>query len=233
MRFHQALATALLVFAISCSSAPKRASDSISLSQAKEWLGRYCSKGPRDLSGSLVFQANTPELKGQHPGSIRMEKSGAFVLESTHILGGTLLRLTSDGKTFDLMVPSKPAANRSGMTRYLGLDLSILQGLLSGDLPCPSAWKSAEIEVSGPEIRISTRSWIWVFSRAEGRGSDSVPERDDRIPFGIDLIPVERGNGRSKIELRIDSWDRSRSYAKKVRIHSSEGDLKWTWRHRD
>jgi hypothetical protein len=186
------VASALLLMLIasstwSCSTAPKRAGESLSISQAREWLAQYCSKGPRGLSGSLVFLANTPEFKGQHPGSVRMEKSGAFVLEATHILGGTLLRITSDGRTFDLVAPSKPKANRTGMTQYLGIELPILQGLLSGDLPCPAEWKTAEIAVEGSEIRVATRSWIWSFSRAV--------EQDDRIPFGIDLIPAKRTRG--------------------------------------
>lgn len=212
------------MLASSCSTAPKRAHDTLTLPRAKEWLEHYCSKGPRALSGSLVFQANTPEFKGQHPGSIRIDKSGAFVLEATHILGGTLLRISSDGRTFDLLAPSKPKANRSGITRYLGLDLPILQGLLAGDLPCPTDWKSADIRVEGAEIRVATRAWIWLFSRTEEEG---------RVPFGIDLIPVDPAKERGRIELRIDTWDRAKSYAKKVRIHSAEGDLKWTWRNRD
>jgi hypothetical protein len=158
-----------------------------------------------------------------------MEKSGAFVLEATHILGGTLLRITSDGRTFDLVAPSKPKANRTGMTRYLGIELPILQGLLAGDLPCPAEWKTAGIAVEGSEIRVATRSWIWSFSRAV--------EQDDRIPFGIDLIPAtaDAGSGgmRPRIELRIESWDRKKGFARKVKIHAPEGDLKWTWRSRE
>lgn len=213
----------------SCSSAPTRAQDTISVSQAREWLAQYCSKGPRELSGSLVFLANTPEFKGQHPGSVRMEKSGAFVLEATHILGGTLLRITSDGKTLDLVAPSRPKTNRSGITRYLGIELPILQGLLAGDLPCPTEWKTSEIAVEGSEIRLATPSWIWSFSRAV--------EQDDRIPFGIDLIPSKENPGRDevkpRIELRIESWDRKKGFARKVKIHTPEGDLKWTWRSRE
>jgi hypothetical protein len=222
-----------LVFAASCSTAPQRAQDTLSVSQAKEWLARYCFKGPRELSGSLVFQANTPEFKGQHPGSVRMERTGAFVLEATHILGGTLLRIHSDGKTFDLVAPSKPKVNRSGITRYLGLDVPILQGLLAGDLPCPSDWRSAEVEVEGAEIRILSRPWIWSFTRAMSAGSEKPVDQVDRVPFGIDLTPVEPAKSRGRIELRIETWDRSKNLAKKVRIHSEEGDLKWTWRNRD
>jgi hypothetical protein len=38
---------------------------------------------------------------------------------------------------------------------------------------------------------------------------------------------------RPRIELRIESWDRKKGFARKVKIHAPEGDLKWTWRSRE
>jgi hypothetical protein len=54
----------------------------------------------------------------------------------------------------------------------------------------------------------------------------------ERVPFGLDLIPARGANPKSKIELRFEEWDAKRNFAKKVKIHTEEGDLKWVWRER-
>ena len=206
-----------------CASTPVRDEGGVTLEEAKTWLSRYCSKGPRDLSGSLVFKAKTKEFKGQHPGNLRFDPGGGFSLEVTHILGGTLMRLTSDGHTFSIETPTKPKFNRSQETRYLGIELPILRGLLLGDLPCP--WpgvNSDPIEVSGSTIRLPSGPWVWIFSRTEIQGK--------KVPYEVELSP--RSGGGSMFVLRIEEWDSEAHFAKKVRLTTPEGELRWIWRSR-
>jgi hypothetical protein len=224
MQFHSVRLVILLVlFLTSCSTAPKRDEGAVSPEEARAWLGRYCSKGPRALNGSLIFKAKTKEFKGQHPGSLRFEPGGGFTLEVTHILGGTLMRLTSDGRTYSLEIPTKPRFNRKDEARYLGIELPILRGLLLGDLPCPYPGLNAEpAEVSGSTIRLKVGPWIWVFSRA------MVAE--EKLPFEVELLPAE--GGPAVFVLSIEEWDQQANYAKKVKLTTPEGELKWVWRNR-
>jgi hypothetical protein len=224
MRFLSVRLVILLVlFLTSCSTAPKRDEGAVSAEEARAWLGRYCSKGPRALNGSLIFKAKTKEFKGQHPGSLRFEPGGGFTLEVTHILGGTLMRLTSDGRTYSLEIPTKPRFNRKDEARYLGIDLPILRGLLLGDLPCPYPGVNAEpVEVSGATIRLKVGPWIWVFSRAE--------VEEEKLPFEVELLPAE--GGPAVFVLSIEEWDQQANYAKKVKLTTPEGELKWVWRNR-
>ncbi len=213
----------LVLVLASCSTAPKRDEGSVSIDEARAWLGRYCSKGPRALNGSLVFKAKTKEFKGQHPGNLRFEPEGGFTLEVTHILGGTILRLTSDGRTFSLEIPTKPHFNRKDETRYLGIDLPILRGLLLGDLPCPVPGVNAgPVEVAGSTIRVNVGPWIWVFSRALGEV--------EKLPYEVELLPA--GGGSAVFVLSIEEWDQKLNYAKKVKLVTPEGELKWVWRSR-
>ncbi len=213
----------MILFVTSCSTAPKRDEGAVSLEEARTWLGRYCSKGPRALNGSLVFKAKTKEFKGQHPGNLRFEPEGGFTFEVTHILGGTLMRLTSDGRTYSLEIPTKPRFNRKDETRYLGIELPILRGLLLGDLPCPIPGVNAEtVEVAGSTIRLKVGPWIWVFSRTQAA--------DEKLPFEVELLPAE--GGAAVFVLSIEEWDRKLNYAKKVKLVTPEGELKWVWRSR-
>jgi hypothetical protein len=216
-----ALLCVLLVPA--CSTVPIRDESAVSVEEARAWLSRFCSKGPRAMNGSLVFKAKTREFKGQHPGNLRFEPGGGFTLEVTHILGGTLMRLTSDGLTYALEIPAKPRLNRKEETRYLGIELPILRGLLLGDLPCPLSGKDAEsVEVSGATIRLSSGPWIWVYSRTSRGG--------EKVPFQVELLPAE--GGVASFVLSIEEWDSGRSFAPKAKLTTPEGELKWVWRSR-
>ncbi len=199
-----------------CSSAPKISKTSLSDREATEWLHRYCSPGPRGIGGELVMKANTKEFKGQYPASLRIEKNGQFTLETTNILGGTILRMTSDGKTIDLLVPSKPKYNRNGITNYLGLDLSILSQLLMGDLPCPKEKSQMKIEADG---------WVWTFEKAVAEAQG--------VPVKVTLLPQGESDQKHRIELLIEEWDQEHHFAKKVTVRGPEGELKWAWRSRN
>jgi len=214
----------LSILAGACATAPKPDSAALSSAEASGWLERYCSKGPRDLSGSLVVHANTREFKGQHPASLRFDPKGGFVLEVTNILGGTMLRLRSDGASFEVEAPAKPEYSRKGVTRYMGIEASVLTQLLLGDLPCPAERTKGAPKVEGASVRITTVPWIWSYTRAV--------VKDQRVPYGLELIPAGKADPASRIELRIEDWDRERNFARKVRVHTAEGDLRWTWRER-
>ena len=214
----------LSLFAGACATAPKPDSTALSGSEAASWLDRYCSKGPRDLEGSLVVHANTREFKGQHPASLRFDPKGGFILEVTNILGGTMLRLRSDGTAFEVEAPAKPEYSRKGVTRYMGIEAPVLTQLLMGDLPCPDERKKVAPKVEGSSVRITTAPWIWSYTRAL--------VRDQRVPYGLDLIAAGKDDSSTRIELKIEEWDRERNFAKKVKVHTAEGDLKWSWRER-
>ena len=201
-----------------CSSTPKVSTASVSEAEAKAWFQQYCSKGMRDLGGNLVIKANTKEFKGQFPASVHIEKSGAFQLEVTNIIGGTLLRLTSDSKNLEILVPSKPEYNQKGVTHYLGIELPILTALLLGDIPCPKG--------NGQNRMIfQTATWKWSFQK-----SDLV---SGGIPVEITLTAKDKSGLPIQIELKVDEWNSSQNFAKKVTVTSPEGELKWTWRSRN
>jgi len=172
-----------------------------------------------------VVRANTQEFKGQYPANLRFEQSGGFVLEVTHILGGTILRLTSDGHEMETVVPPKPRFNRKHITHYLGLDLPILSELLLGDLPCPDDWKTGGVRVMGNQMQIMTNQWRWNFEKSD--------EASGSVPVKIVLEPVGMTDPKLRIELQIEEWDQVAHYAKKVSVKGPEGDLKWTWRNRE
>ncbi len=214
----------LSCFAAACATAPKPDDSVLSSSEARTWLERYCSRGARAISGNLIVRANTREFKGQHPASVRFEPNGSFVLEVTHLLGGTLLRLKGEGETFDIEAPSKPEANRKGVSRYLGIEVPVLGGLLLGDLPCPAGWRDATPRIDGAKILLESGPWRWSYSRAL--------DHAERIPYAIELTPRGLPDPESRIELSIDDWDREAGFARKVRVRTGEGELKWTWRNR-
>ncbi len=214
----------LLILATACATPPKPDESVLSSGEARAWLERYCSRGPRAISGNLIVRANTREFKGQHPASVRFEPNGSFVLEVTHLLGGTLLRLKGEGETFDIESPSKPGANRKGVSRYLGIEAPVLGGLLLGDLPCPLGWREAAPEIAGARIVLESGPWRWIYSRAL--------DHAERVPYAIELMPRDFPDPEARIEFWIDDWDREAAFARKVRIRTSEGELKWTWRSR-
>ena len=223
-KFNLALGLSIVLLFSSCSSAPKASTSQISETQAKKWFAQYCSKGPRAENGDIIIRANTKEFKGQYPANLRFEANGGFVLEVTNIVGGTMLRLTSDGQAMETVVPPKPQYSRKNITHYLGLDLPILSELLVGDLPCPNNWKSGGVRVDGNRMQIVTSNWIWNFEKAE----DSA----GAVPMHLRLESTNRAAGQT-IDLQIEDWDTSRQYAKKVSVKSPEGELKWTWRNRN
>jgi hypothetical protein len=201
----------------------------VSEAQAKTWFAQYCSRGPRKQDGEIVLRASTKEFKGQYPADIRFEQNGGFTLEVTNILGSTMLRITSDGKEMETLVPPKPQYNRQHIAHYLGLDLPILTELLLGDLPCPTAWKAGGVKVEGNRMQIVTSNWIWNFLKSD--------EESKGIPISIHLDPVQKSSPNPSlnqgIDLQIEDWDSELRYAKKVSVKSPEGELKWTWRNRN
>jgi hypothetical protein len=207
-----------------CSSPPKASVVAVSETQAKAWFAQYCSKGLRNQNGDMVLKANTQEFKGQYPANLRFEATGGFVLEVTSILGGTLLRLTSDGREMEAVVPPKPRFNRQHISHYLGLDLPVLSELLLGDLPCPETWKTGGVRVDGNHMQIVTSQWKWNFEKSD--------EASGGVPLRVVLEPSGSADPKLKIELLIEEWDRDARFAKKVSVKSPEGELRWTWRNR-
>ena len=216
----------VISFLSSCASVPRVSTSTVSEKEATAWFQKYCSKGVRELSGELVMKSNTPEFKGQYPASLHFDKNGNFTMEVNNIIGGTLLRLTSDGKAIEISVPPKPKYNRKGVTHYLGLDLPILSQLLLGDLPCPDERTKGGVKVQGNQMLIQTSNWTWSFEKAD-EVSKGVPVRVVLTPAGVVADP------KLKVELKIEDWDQDQNYAKKVIVQSPEGELKWTWRSRN
>jgi len=92
---------------------------------------------------------------------------------------------------------------------------AILSQLVRGELPCPpiSTWKAAVTE--GPDLVVKYRGQAWRFSRSE---SDDLP-----LPVRVVIHP-------QSIELAIEDWDVENHYARKVKVMTSQGSMKWTWR---
>ncbi len=222
---HSLVVVSLLTLLSACSSSPKISQTNVSDRDTKAWFSQYCSKGLHAMSGDLMIKSNTREFQGQFPASIRFESSGAFILEVTSIIGGTMMRLTSDGRSMETMVPSKPKYSRKGIAHYLGLDLPILTELLLGDLPCPKEVLSGGIKAEGNRMVMVTPNWRWSFEKAEAS--------EGGVPVRITLLPTTVADPKLKIELIIEDWDREHRYAKKVTVKSPEGELRWTWRNRE
>ena len=225
---HSILIFSLLVLVTACSSTPKISIKVASQAEAEKWLSRYCAKlhPQSELLGNLVMKANTQEFKGQYPASLHFDQGGAFQLEVTNIIGGTLVQLKGNDQALAITVPSKPKYSRTGITHYLGLELSVLAELLHGDLPCPTVEAGNKIGVEGARIVMETANWKWIFERG------GVDERE--VPVHVRLIPQAKGASiKDQIEMSIEGWDVDASYAKKVTVHSPEGELKWTWRTRE
>ena len=172
-----------------------------------------------------MIKSKTREFQGQFPASIRFEQSGSFVLEVTSLIGGTLMRLSSDGTAMQTEVPSKPKYSRKGITHYLGLDLPILTELLLGDLPCPKEAKQNTARAEGNRMIMLTPNWRWNFEKAD--------EASGGVPVRITLLPTTVADPKLKIELFIEDWDRELNFAKKVTVKSPEGELHWVWRKRE
>jgi hypothetical protein len=206
-----------------CAGTPPVSLDRVSADQAKAWLGRHCSVEVAPLTGQLVVKSDSADFRGQFLAQVRFEKGGAFVLEVTHLLGGTWARLTSDSKTFNLEFPSKPARNRTGLSHYLGLEVPILSRLLHGDLPCPDEARQGRFRVSGHVIEVESGEWIWTFMKGESPGE---------VPVRVILSPRVQSPGAGKVELEIVSWNSEGRYAEKVVLRGPEGMLKWIWKNR-
>jgi hypothetical protein len=212
-------------FFIACSSSPKVSESAGTESQARRWLKKYCSKGSRELGGNLVVKSNTREFKGQFPASVLVKKNGEFQLEVTNIIGGTLLRLTSNGMTLQILSPSRPQFNQSVASQYLGLEIPILTELLLGDLPCPNEGLLSSVRVEGSLMVVQTPTWRWSFEKSDGASGE--------VPFRILLSAQTQSGAPLKVELRVEEWDLDQSFAKKVSVLSPEGELKWVWRSRN
>ncbi len=206
-----------------CAGTPQVSLDRVSEDQAKAWLRHYCAKGGQVLTGDLVMKSDSADFKGQFPAQVRFERDGNFVLEVTHLLGGTVMRLSSDSKTFALEFPSKPARNRSGLTHYLGLEIPILAQLLQGDLPCPDEARKGRFRVSGHVIEVASGEWTWTFMKAEPPGE---------VPVRVILAPRVQMPGAGKVELEVVSWNQEQHFAEKVILRGPEGLLKWIWKNR-
>lgn len=223
MKFYFALGFVLFsTFLSSCSSTPKVSAERVSEAQAKSWFQKYCSKGPRELTGDLVVKSNTREFKGQFPAGIHIDPTGSFKLEVTTILGGTVLRLSSDGSSMSIESPSRPKLNQIRATQYLGLDVPVLTELLLGDLPCPSVKDQLSIKVQGNQMLIQTPLWKWIFEKSD--------EASGAVPVRVLLSRSDQKGTSIEIELKIENWELAQNYAKKVSVKAPEGTLSWTWR---
>ena len=237
-----ALLGAMMSLISGCSSTPKASTLPVAASDAKDWLVYYCSpvrenKPLPELTGSLMMKARTQEFKGQYPASLHFDSSGAFQLEITNILGGTLVQLLGGPpgthQALEIKSPTRPKYNRKGIQYYLGLEVGILTQLLHGDLPCPAFSGSSvslnKISVDGAKMVIETSNWRWIFSRAV-LAEQEIPVEVQLIPMGG--APDKRALDQS-IEMQIEDWDRTGHFARKVYLKTPEGELHWAWRTRE
>lgn len=195
----------------------------ISQTEAEAFLQKYCSvigkkaSLDQELFGDILVRSSTKEFKGQYPASIHFSKDKSFSLEVTNLIGGTVAILKGDLNSVEVFSPSRPKYNRKDIKQYMGLPIPLFAKLLHGDLPCP---EQGAVEAKGSEIVVRDQGLSWRFERSD-LDSGSVPTRV--LIFEQDKI---------KVEMLIESWS-SNHYAEKVKIRTSEGDLKWSWRSRD
>lgn len=151
------------------------------------------------------------------PGSVRVESNGDFVLEVTQLLGGTVARISSFDQKIQLEIPGKPKLNRSGLDQYLGVPIAILSQMVRGDLPCPPQSEWGRAETQGSELNVPLRHQSWRYSRAG-------PE--------MNLLPVQIRIEPEKIDFTIEEWEQEKGFARKVKLVSPQGSLRWSWRSR-
>lgn len=207
----------------SCASTPKSSQEKISKQEAEAFLKKYCSKIvpkkalEQEMTGDILVRSSTKEFKGQYPASIHYSKDQDFSLEITNLLGGTVAILKGGPTEMEVFSPSHPKYNRKGIKQYMGLSIPLLSKLIHGDLPCPD---STSVKVEGTEILVPDSGMEWRIERSD-TASGSVPVR---------MRIFEEA--KVKVELVIEDWDVEENYAKKVKVSTSEGDLKWNWRSR-
>jgi hypothetical protein len=214
----------VVLFLTACSSTPKSSQEKISQEEATAFLKKYCSiysaksSLDQELTGDIVVRSSTKEFKGQYPASVHFSKDKSFTMEVTNLIGGTIAILKGEPSSIEVFSSGRPQYNRKGIKQYMGLSIPLFAKLLHGDLPCPD---SSEVKVSGNEILITDAGMEWRIEKSD-RDSGAVPVR---------VRVLEKG--KTKIELLVEKWNIEQSYAEKVKVHTSEGDLKWTWRSRE
>ena len=214
----------LSVLATACSTMPKSSLEKISQKEAESFLSEYCSKYSlkadldQDLFGEILVRSSTKEFKGQYPASIHFSKDKSFTLEVTNLIGGTVAMLKGDPGSVEVFSPSRPQYNRKGIKQYMGLSIPLFAKLLHGDLPCPD---SKVVNVEGYEIIIKDSGLEWRIERSDS-SSGSVPVKTRILE-----------QGKLKVEMLIEGWNSKEHFAEKVKVHTSEGDLKWSWRSRE
>jgi hypothetical protein len=216
--WNQIFAIAISAVLCACSTTPIVSRDSLTVSQAKEFLAVHCSTKLKSIRGELLVRSSTREFKGQYPASILFNEDESFVLEVTHLLGGTVAMLKGNGQSVAVVSTVKPKYNQKGIRQYMGLPVRLLAQLLHGDLPCPD---TTNVQVDGSKILIQDGRLQWQMELA-AQETGKVPYRI-RIWEGPDL----------KIEMLIEHWNQEKAYAEKVKVVTPEGDLKWTWRSRN
>ncbi len=214
------LAALSMGFVGSCSTAPKLAQDTLTAQTAEKWLNQYCSPEIHEsaIAGQMIVRADTQEFKGQFPASVALDKSGQFVLEVTNILGGTVGQISGNSDGLSVQSTSKPKYNRTGIQFYMGIPAQVLVQLIRGELPCPSPGNWRKVTAQGAIVSLDTGVQSWTFERVQSEGRN--------VPGKVSIDP-------QKIQLTVEEWDLNQNYAKKVRVVTEAGTLRWTWKSRD
>ena len=214
-----------MIFALSsCSSTPQSSLAKVSQNEADAFLKKYCSSFSskqtldQELTGEILVRSSTKEFKGQYPASIHFSKEKDFSLEVTNLIGGTVAILKGDPNSVEVFSTSRPQYNRKGIKKYMGLPIPLFAKLLHGDFPCP---ESAAVKVEGSEIIINDADLEWRMERSS--------EDSGSVPFRTRIFDHRQ----LKVEMLIEHWNAEEFYAEKVKVHTSEGDLKWSWRSRN
>ena len=219
------IGASLLILLSACSSIPKSSTEKVSHEEAQTFLKKYCtpmvSQGlfEKELTGEVIVRSSTKEFKGQYPASIHFSKNKEFTVEVTNMIGGTVTRLTGDEASIDVFSPGRPQYSRKGIHQYMGLSVPMFALFIHGDLPCPAY---SSIRLDGNSVVIQDSGGLeWWFERSD-QASGSVP---------VQLRIFD--HGKVKVEMVIESWNSGELYAEKARVHTAEGDLRWTWRSRE
>lgn len=242
MKCSIALVFMLALLGASCATAPKLSETKFSRESSLQWLNEYCAyslvPNEKSIEGSLALKAQTPEFKGQHPASIRVNTNGSFFMEVTHILGGTIAQISGDDQFLRAHFPGREKYDQEKVTDYLGVPARIITQLFSGNLPCPTRARNQNdfIVTSEPGgVLLSTELGDWYYRRSKQEHGGKVQE----VPESLWIYSGKRRDNLQKpwVVLTIAEWDFQNKYIKKATLRSQLADglqreLKWTWKNR-
>lgn len=125
--------------------------------------------------------------------------------------------LKGNSAVMTLQTPGRPQYDRSAIREYMGISSGLFAEFIHGDLPCPRGGKLSTVQ---NRIILKTPTLEWRLERSDS-SSGGVPVR-------LTILEKEK----VRVDMTIEKWNLEESYPEKVKVQTSDGSLKWTWRSR-